>query len=111
MREDGRHIGKIKIGPVEIRHARSEIGYLIGDRTAWGKGYAAEAIREICRFGFNNLGLIKISAGIYKDNIKSAKTLLKAGFILEATISSNVILEGRRTDSKIFGKINTEIKN
>ena len=32
LREDVRHIGNIKIGPVVTRHARSEIGYLIGDR-------------------------------------------------------------------------------
>lgn len=111
LREDGRHIGNIKIGPVVTRHARSEIGYLIGDRASWGKGYAAEAIREICRFGFDNLGLIKISAGVYEDNIGSAKTLSKAGFVLEATISSNIILEGRRINSKLFGLFKTHKTN
>jgi [ribosomal protein S5]-alanine N-acetyltransferase len=111
LREDGRHIGNIKIGPIVTRHARSEIGYLIGDRVSWGKGYATEAIREVCRFGFDNLDLIKISAGVYEDNVGSAKALLKAGFVLEATISSNVILEGRRIDSKLFGLLKTDKKN
>lgn len=103
LREDGRHIGNIKIGPVVTRHARSEIGYLIGDRAAWGKGYATEAIREICRYGFGNLGLAKITAGVYETNKGSAKALLNAGFVHEATISSHVVCEGRRIASLIYG--------
>lgn len=103
LREDGRHIGNIKIGPVVTRHARSEIGYLIGDREAWGKGYASEAIREICRYGFEELGLAKITAGVYETNTGSAKALLKAGFVHEATISSHVICDGQRIASVMYG--------
>lgn len=103
LREDGRHIGNIKIGPVVMRHARSEIGYLIGDRSAWGKGYATEAIREICRYGFEVLGLAKITAGVYETNKGSAKALLNAGFVHEATIPSHVICEGRRIASVMYG--------
>lgn len=103
LRDDGRHIGNIKIGPIIARHARSEIGYLIGDREAWGKGYATEAIREICRYGFESLGLAKITAGVYEANTGSAKALLNAGFAHEATISSHVIYEGRRIASVMYG--------
>lgn len=103
LREDCRHIGNIKIGPVVRRHQRSEIGYVIGDRDAWGKGYATEAIREICRYGFEELGLDKITAGVYETNRGSAKALLNAGFVHEATISSHVVCEGRRIASLMYG--------
>lgn len=103
LREDGRHIGNIKIGPVVERHERSEIGYLIGDRAAWGKGYATEVIREVCRYGFEELNLAKITAGVYETNKGSAKALLNAGFVHEATISSHVICEGQRIASVTYG--------
>jgi ribosomal-protein-alanine N-acetyltransferase len=103
LRKEDRHIGNIKVGPVVARHARTEIGYLIGDRVMWGKGYAAEAIREACRYGFEELGLAKITAGVYETNKSSATALLKAGFIHEATISSHVVCEGRRIASLIYG--------
>ncbi len=103
LRKDDCHIGNIKIGPIVTRHARSEIGYLIGEHAYWGKGYATEAIREVCRYCFEDLGLEKITAGVYDTNKGSAKALLKAGFMHEATISSYVIFEGRRIDSSIFG--------
>ena len=47
LSEDNRHIGNIKIGPVNSRHARAELGYLIGDRGVWSMGYGSEAIREL----------------------------------------------------------------
>lgn len=103
LRENGHHIGNIKIGPVVTRHARSEIGYLIGDRSAWGKGYATEAIREICRYGFEVFGLAKITSGVYETNKGSAKALLNAGFVHEATIPSHVVCEGRRIASLMYG--------
>lgn len=103
LRENGRHIGNIKLGPIVARHARSEIGYLIGDRTAWGKGYATEAIREISRYGMEKLKLAKITAGIYETNCGSAKALLKAGFVLEARIPAHVVCEGKRIASEIYG--------
>lgn len=99
----GRHIGNIKIGPILKEHARSEIGYLIGDRAAWGKGYATEAIRATSRYGFEDLGLAKITAGVYDLNKGSAKALLNAGFVHAATISSHILCEGRRIASVIYG--------
>lgn len=109
LREDGRHIGNIKIGPIMARHARSDIGYLIGDRAAWGKGYATEAIREICRYGFEDLGLAKITAGVYETNEGSSKALLNAGFVREAMIPSHVVCEGRRIALLMYGRHNPSV--
>lgn len=103
LRHDGRHIGNIKLGPILFDHSRSEVGYMIGDSDSWGKGYASEAIRCVCDYGINTLGLAKISAGVYRENRGSAKALIKAGFTHEATIPSHVIYEGERIDSLIFG--------
>lgn len=102
LREGSRHIGNIKIGPVLTNHSRAELGYLIGDRDAWGKGFASEAIREVARYGIEEMGVAKITAGIYETNIGSAKALLKAGFTLQATIPSHVICGNRRIASQIY---------
>ena len=47
--------------------------------------------------------MMTTSAGIYETNIGSAKALLKAGFGLEATISSHVICDDRRIASQLYG--------
>jgi RimJ/RimL family protein N-acetyltransferase len=99
---DDLHIGNIKLGPIIREHARAEIGYLIGDRRCWGKGYASEAIHRVARFGLDELGLKKIKAGCYETNIGSAKALRKAGFDHEATVPLDSICDGQRVASLLF---------
>ena len=53
--------------------------------------------------GIEELGLAKITAGVYETNIGSAKALEKAGFKLEATIPSHVICDGQRIASQLYG--------
>lgn len=102
--EDGeRHIGNIKLGPIIWNHARAEVGFMIGDKTCWNKGYASEAIRTIVRYGFDVLGLARVTSGCYETNVASSKALLKAGFVHEATLPSDVICEGRRVASYLYG--------
>lgn len=103
IKKDGRHIGNIKLGPIVVPHSRAVVGFLIGDKEAWGQGYATEAIVEICRYGIQVLGLAKITAGCYETNAGSAKALLKSGFAQEASIPSDVAFEERRIASLIFG--------
>lgn len=82
----GKHIGNIKLGPINPHHHRADIGLLIGDRSEWGKGYATEAITLITAHGFASLKLKKITAGCYSGNQGSLKAFEKAGFKLEATL-------------------------
>lgn len=103
LKDGDRHIGNIKLGPIRREHGRAEIGFLIGDRSSWGKGYASEAIGALSRYGIEVLGLAKVTSGCYATNIGSAKALIKAGFTQEAMIPSHVIFEGKRVASLLFG--------
>ena len=58
-----KHIGNIKIDPFSIMHHRGEYGILIGDKTAWGKGYAKEASIEVINYCFKNLNMKKVTLG------------------------------------------------
>jgi RimJ/RimL family protein N-acetyltransferase len=60
---------------------------MIGDRAAWGHGYASEAIKAVTIFGFTSLGLVKITAGCYADNAGSVRAFCKAGFAVEARLA------------------------
>ena len=103
LKSDERHIGNIKLGPIVYHHARSDIGYLIGERSCWGKGLATEAITAVARYGLSVLNLAKITAGCYEPNQGSARALQKAGFVHQATIPSLFVYEGRRVASLIYG--------
>ncbi|WP_161973865.1 GNAT family N-acetyltransferase [Hwanghaeella grinnelliae] len=78
--EDGQHIGNIKIGPISTHHKRGEIGILIGEKSAWGKGFGREAIAGLANYAFQDLKLAKLTAGCYARNVGSRKAFRQAGF-------------------------------
>ena len=100
------HIGNIMLGPINRRHSVGDVGFLIGDKKEWGKGYASAAILMLCEFAFHQLDLAKITAGCYEENTASKSTLLKAGFLLEGHRSSQWDTNGNRQAGLIFGKVN-----
>lgn len=76
----GVHMGNIKLGPIDRRNSRADIGLLIGDPAEWGKGYAAEMIGAITGYGLGQLGLNKLTAGCYGANEGSRRAFLANGW-------------------------------
>ena len=66
-----------------------EIGYRL-IRSAWGKGYATEAVLAVCDFAFNTLGIKRLIAIIDPANVASIHVAEKIGMKYEA----EVMLEG-----------------
>ena len=91
-----KHIGNIKLGPINKHHKRADIGLIIGDKDCWGKGFAKEVISMISQFGFNQLKLAKLSAGCYENNIGSKKAFEKSGYQIEGFFRNHVkLINGR----------------
>jgi ribosomal-protein-alanine N-acetyltransferase len=102
----GRHIGNIKLGPINSIHSSADIGLMIGDRNEWAKGYASLAIFQLSEFAFANLGLIKLTASCYSGNNGSYHAFLKIGFIEEGRKISQCSINQSREDVIILGKVN-----
>lgn len=100
---DGRHIGNIKLGPINPHHRRADIGLLLGDRDQWGRGYATEAIEAISRHAFTVLGLAKVAAGCYSGNVGSMKAFLKANFVLEGRLAGHWQTDEGPEDEVLMG--------
>lgn len=64
---------------------RMDIGYDFS-RKYWGMGYASEAIRAITKFGFEEMGLVRVQAQIIPEHIASIKACEKAGYTNEGTL-------------------------
>lgn len=66
-----------------------EIGYRLA-RAFWGRGYATEAARAVCDYGFGTLGLPRLVALVDPANTASIRVARKLGMTYEA----DVMLEG-----------------
>lgn len=106
LNESQRHIGNIKLGPINSVHRLGDIGILIGEEDCWGKGYATEAIQLLTEHAFRTLNLHKVTASCYADNAGSARAFEKAGFVVEAVRPAHFLCAGRYVDAILLGKIN-----
>lgn len=100
---DGRHIGNVKLGPIDRHHLVGDVGILIGDKECWGQGYATESISALTTYAFAELGLRKLCAGAYSINHGSVRAFLKAGWYEEARRPSQFIWGGEAVDEVLLG--------
>jgi len=58
-----------------------ELGYRL-HRSAWGQGYATEGALALIRKGFTELGVRRVHATTYQDNLASRRVMEKVGMRL-----------------------------
>jgi ribosomal-protein-alanine N-acetyltransferase len=110
FQNDGsRHIGNIKLGPVDWNHRTADIGLLLGDREQWGKGFATTAIALVSKYAFRELKLAKLTAGCYAENRGSMNAFFKAGFTQEGIKVSQWQVGDRRQDGIMLGMVNPDL--
>lgn len=90
----GAHVGNIKIASIDRHHGLGEVGILVGDKSAWGRGIGSAAIQLLMNIAREELGLRKLTAGCYASNIGSQKAFLKAGFYITGERKAHLSLDG-----------------
>ena len=93
---DIRHIGNIKLGPIDFNHKVSDISFFIGDKEMWGKGLMTQVIDFVVDLAFKEVGggLDKVTAGAYANNIGSIKTLEKTDLLQRGGELNKLFLKG-----------------
>ena len=94
IKNSSKHIGNIKIDPVEIKHGICEYGIMMGDKNQWGKGFAYEASRLVIDFCFKNLGLRKMNLGVVESNLKAVRLYEKLNFVIEGQLIDQLSVNG-----------------
>jgi len=92
---NGKHIGNIKIEPINFLHKRGEFGILMGDKPEWGKGYAKEASKIVIDFCFKTLNLKKITLGVVESNEVAVILYKKIGFEVEGIYKNHGFYDNR----------------
>ena len=88
-KENGKAIGAVELklnGHTDMtrRDDECELGYWLG-KPFWGRGYMPEAVKELIRHGFEDLGMTTIWCGYYDGNEKSRRVQEKTGFVYHHT--------------------------
>jgi len=108
--KNDKHIGNIKLGPINWYHRKGDISLLVGDKNYWGKGIGTESIALVIEFGFKVLNLNKLCAGYYANNIGSAKAFEKCGFKIEGNFEDEYFSNGKYIHGIRIGLLKKNIK-
>jgi ribosomal-protein-alanine N-acetyltransferase len=88
LKSDKKAIGRIDLGGF-VKKSMADISYYFSPEY-WGMGYATEAVKEVTRFGFDELRLHRIQADWKDENVPGEFTLFaikNAKFIISLILN------------------------
>jgi [ribosomal protein S5]-alanine N-acetyltransferase len=88
------HLGNIKLAPIDRNHGVGEVGIMIGEEDAWGRGIGTDSIRIVMEIARHQLDLRKLTAGCYESNVGSQKSFERAGFEVVGKRPRHFLLDG-----------------
>lgn len=111
-KKDGTFIGEMNFvgrrdGAIEGKIRRAEIGYNMV-RSYWGKGLAAEALREIIRHIFTTTEIYRLEALIRPANSRSRNLASRMGFHEEGTLRDYILWDGEYLDMVMYSLLKKE---
>ena len=107
LKESGRLMGVCGLFRLSWEHMHAELIYWLG-KDFWDKGYMTEAARRMVQFGFEELGLERISVGCFARNKASARIIEKLGFQFEGLARHAYRKDGEFLDELRFGMIRSD---
>jgi ribosomal-protein-alanine N-acetyltransferase len=98
--ETDKHIGFIGLHEINWRNRWATGGLLIGERVAWGRGYATDAIRVRTKFAFGELGLHRVEGHTMNPAMK--RVYEKSGYKHEGVARRKFWRDGRWYDADLY---------
>lgn len=109
-RSDGRHIGNCGLHAASPEDRLAELGIAIGEADYRGGGYGTDAMRTLCRFGFDVMNLNRIELRVFNDNPRALRVYQKIGFQLESCLRDADFRQGRYRDVLWMGLLRGELR-
>ena len=108
LKEDNRLIGLVGLKDINYINQTAEFYNIIGDKSAWGKGYGTESTRLMLRYGFMELNLNRIQTQDMEENIGGRRADEKAGMKYEGTLREAVFRFGKYSHLCVYSILRSE---
>jgi len=95
IKDSNKHIGNIKIDPINNIHGFAEYGIMMGEKSEWGKGYAYEASKLAINYCFSEGNLRKINLGVVEDNASAVNLYKKLEFLIEGVHKHHLLYDSQ----------------
>lgn len=95
--DDDTPLGDIGLHVSAEFREEADIGYTVISQ-AQGRGIASEALRAVCDYAFNQVGVKAVNAYVLADNIGSVRVLEKTGFVRTQVLEKAYEIDGVKYD-------------
>lgn len=110
-KEDDTIIGYFQLVDVDFINRNAMLGIIIGEKKYQGRGYGKQILTLGLNFGFNSLGLLKISLDVLENNENAIELYKKLGFKQEGFFEKEYLFNGCLYNVKRFAVFNTNKKS
>ena len=97
-RQTGRHIGNVRLGPVDRYLNTCRYSMMLGDTQYHGKGYGTEIVASCLAYCFETLGFRRVHLEVVRSNIAAVRLYEKSGFTIESVKEKGLVLDGEPHD-------------
>jgi RimJ/RimL family protein N-acetyltransferase len=89
---------------LDLEHGEGEIGYMVTP-SARGRGIAPRALELLTRWGFDELGLIRLELRIDVENPASERVAERTGYLRDGVLRNVHFKEGLRCDLAVWSRL------
>lgn len=102
---DGQAVGGIGCAAKpDVYRLTGEVGYWLGE-PHWGRGIVTEAVRAFVPYVFDSTDLVRLEAGVFDRNTRSARVLEKNGFVFEGRLTRGAFKDGVVMDVLLYARL------
>ena len=101
-------IGSCQLHSINTVHRNAELQIRIGEKSARGHGYGAQATRQLVEFGFRDLNLHRIYLHVFASNEAALRTYESVGFKREGVLRQAAHIGGAYVDVVVMGILRGE---
>ncbi len=85
-----------------------ELGWLLYEDEARGKGYATEAVSLLINYLFSSFPINRVECVTSPENLKSVELAKRVGLTFEGTLRQLVFVRGKYADGAVFSMLRSE---
>ena len=103
-------VGVATLIGIDWKNRRATHGIKIASKEYRAKGIGTDAVMAIMRYAFDELGLKRLDAGWFEDNIASKRLYTKCGWVVEGIRRQYYFKKGLYRDMVVAGILESEYR-
>ncbi len=103
--ETGTHIGNARLSLIDWINRVATYGRIVGHQDYKRKGYGTDALIQLLRFGFHQLGINRIWSSAVEENFRSLGSNDKVGMVREGQLREYVYANGKFHDTIVLAML------